>query len=164
MDSILLASYMCFNDSINQIQNHIDNLGLQPFYSYDIAVPAKENYYNYIPIFSEKRNVPDSYVYFSQKKPSNKVISREIYDKNGNPKAVFKLNEVKHHNFILNCLISKKMPTDFLLNILLELLENIYDDTEYIIANINDKSLSLSKILIQIGFQEIETNKKYLLN
>ena len=56
------------------------------------------------------------------------------------------------------------MPTDFLLNILLELLENIYDDTEYIVANINDKSLSLSKILIQIGFQEIETNKKYLLN
>ena len=56
------------------------------------------------------------------------------------------------------------MSTYFLLNILLELLENIYDDTEYIVANINDKSLSLSKILIQIGFQEIETNKKYLLN
>ena len=72
---------------------------------------------------------------------------------------MFKLNEVKHHNFILNCLISKKMPNDILLNILLELLENIYDDTEYIVANINDKSISLSKILIQIGFQEIETKK-----
>lgn len=166
MDSILLASYMCFADSITHVQNHINSLALQPSYDYPYEIKLKpaQNYHQYAPGVALQENLPEDYVYYSKNPHPKAVISREIYDRNGAPLVVLKMNEVGHHNFSMDCYVDEEVDAEYVVGLLLEVLDEIYDDTEYVIANIKEYSETLVDILVKMGFDEVVRNEQYVLN
>lgn len=164
MDSIYLANAMCCMDLYKQQQNDILNAQMIMNQSYlkpnEYLKPAPQDFSYYKPIFKHEDRPA---IYFSELPKEEKCFSKEIYDCFGNMEAKIKMKEKKNHVFIMGCHADEnkfKNNKEIILDMILSLLENIYDDTPYVVAEVYSGSLLFSEILKKCGFKELK-NKNY---
>lgn len=96
-------------------------------------------------------------IYYQISKPVKNKITRETCSTRGTVQTRFCLNEIRNHNFILNCYVAKDAIhlTEKIYSQLDDILQNIYDDTAYIVAYVDNKSAVIDSILIDYGFKKI---------
>ena len=81
------------------------------------------------------------------------------------------MKEKKNHVFIMLCKANTeklKNNKEIILDMILSLLDNIYEDTPYVVAEVYSGNILFEEVLNKIGFKEIKNNKYknpvYILN
>lgn len=172
MDSLFLANAMCCMDLYQQQQIDMMNAEMVMNQSYlkpkEFLKPATQDYSYYKPIF---RPADRPAIYFSEIPKEDKCFSKEIYDCCGKMEAKIKMKEKKNHVFIMSCSADESKldnNKDIILDMILSLLDNIYEDTPYIVAEVHHGEKLFDEVLKKIGFKEIKNeaykNRVYILN
>lgn len=115
-----------------------------------------DTYYNFSPKPKREELTPLP-IYYQLNVPDKLMITRETSSIYGEKQTKFVLNEISKHNFVLRCFVSKnaKGIKDKIYSQLDDILQHIYNDTEYIVAYVNKDSMPIDEILLDYGFKKI---------